>query len=751
MRTRRSVEMRRGIAAFLLAAAFALCPSPGSGQVNDPEVKSVRFDGIAAFQERALELAIVTRETDCPLWVCWWFFPEDVAYLNRRELPRDLARIKIFYFQRGFREAQVDTSVVELDSTQVEVVFHVVEGTPVVVDSIGFGGADSLPLDELTRDLPLQVGEPLSILDMDASRDSLVSRLRNNGFAHAEVLRGYFIPASDPYTAQVSFDFYPGNFAHFGSVEVEGATELSPTVVRRMLPFQEGDPYSQASVFQGQRNLFGLELIRHANLRAELESEPDTIVPVRVEVAEGDVNRLRGGGEWNTAECLGLEARWTNRNFRGGGRRLQLTGRVSNIGAKTVRDYLCYQAGTGDFSDLNWLASVEFAQPWVFSSKNALTGAVYAERTSVPEIFIRKAVGFNVGWVRTLGNRGILTTSYRPQRVALEAAQVYFCSAFLICEPEAIAELQEPNRLSPIGLNYQLDRTDAPLNPTRGYLASADYEIAGPVTLSDFSYQRVAGSFSAYRRVSPGIVLASRIRGGLVMPGVFRLSDPGEGAVEEIVHPEKRFFSGGANSVRGFGQNQLGDRNLTTGVERLITAPPETAAVCTPEQIIDLTCDATPLGDNGFDRPVPVGGTLVAEANLEARIRAWGSSQIALFLDVGQVWNQAGDFSLGDLEATPGVGFRLLTPIGPVRLDVGYQFRNSTALPVITDQIRPLTPEDDPDQLRVIESPDERQWVVTETLALLDPPVLYPTENGGELPRFSLRRFQFHFTIGQAF
>ena len=333
----------------------------------------------------------------------------------------------------------------------------------------------------------------------------------------------------------------------------------------------------------------------------------------------------------------------------------------------------------------------------------------------------------------------------------MEAAQVYFCSAFLICEPEAIAELQEPNRLSPIGLNYQLDRTDAPLNPTRGYLASADYEIAGPVTLSDFSYQRVAGSFSAYRRVSPGIVLASRIRGGLVMPGVFRLSDPGEGAVEEIVHPEKRFFSGGANSVRGFGQNQLGDRNLTTGVERLITAPPETAAVCTPEQIIDLTCDATPLGDNGFDRPVPVGGTLVAEANLEARIRAWGSSQIALFLDVGQVWNQAGDFSLGDLEATPGVGFRLLTPIGPVRLDVGYQFRNSTALPVITDQIRALTPEDDPDQFRVIKSPDGRQWVVTETLALLDPPVLYPTENGGELPRFSLRRFQFHFTIGQAF
>jgi outer membrane protein assembly factor BamA len=300
-------------------------------------------------------------------------------------------------------------------------------------------------------------------------------------------------------------------------------------------------------------------------------------------------------------------------------------------------------------------------------------------------------------------------------------------------------------------VNYQLDRTDIPLNPSRGYAVSADYEIAGPASLSDFSYQRMAGSFSSYRRVSPNVVVASRIRGGLVVPGVFRFTQGGEPEGAEIVHPEKRFFSGGANSVRGFGQNQLGERNLTTGVERLITAPSGQAAVCTPESVIDLTCDASPIGDNGFDRPVPVGGTLVAEANLEARVRSWGSSQFAFFLDMGQVWNEASDFRLRDLEVTPGVGFRLITPIGPVRLDVGYQLRESSPLQVITDQIRPLAPEDDPTQLRVIESPDGREWVVTETLALLGPAVLFPTEDGGSLPALSFRRFQFHFTIGQAF
>ena len=70
---------------------------------------------------------------------------------------------------------------------------------------------------------------------------------------------------------------------------------------------------------------------------------------------------------------------------------------------------------------------------------------------------------------------------------------------------------------------------------------------------------------------------------------------------------------------------------------------------------------------------------------------------------------------------------------------------------MVTDQIRALTDDDDPTQVRVITSPDGREWVVTEALALLEPAVLYPPQDGGALPLLSYRRFQIHFTIGQAF
>jgi outer membrane protein insertion porin family len=725
---------------------------PGSlrGQGPDPpEVKEVRFRGNDAVDSDDLAAAIVTRETDCRLWVCWWKLPKERHYLNRRELPLDLARIRIFYLQRGYREAQVDTTVTAVDSAAVEVVFTIEEGRPVLVDSVQVTGQEGLQIRDLTERLPLQLGDPLNILDLDASRDTILTRLRNNGYAHAEVLRSYFIPADDPHSSTVTIDLYPGNPARFGEVSVEGADELSPLVVERMLPFAQGDPYSQQRLFQGQRNLFGLELVRHANIQPDLTHVPDTIVPVHVVVNEGDVHRIRGGVGYTSAECLGLESRWTSRNFQGGGRRLQITGRLSNILTREFGGWLCPQAGSGDYSALNWLASAEFTQPWLFSSRNALTLALYAERASVPDIFIRRAVGLNVGLARTTPRRGVLTFSYRPQRVQLDAAEVYFCGAFLVCDAQDIQKLQEPNWLSPLGVNYQLDRQDQPLNPSRGYTLSLDYELAGGFTLSDFAYQRLAAALSSYTRAAPSLILAGRVRGGYMRPGAFDEVLGGE-ASDEIVHPEKRFFSGGANSVRGFAQNQLGPRNLSVGVADLILpSGGRSDPVCTPEAVLDLTCDANPLDDDEFDRPLPVGGTLVLEANFEARIETSDLTQLALFTDVGQVWEEPGDFSVGDLEVTPGAGIRILTPIGPVRFDVAYNFRKSGDLPVVTELIREAEEGDDP--RRVVTTPDGRDWYVTDALAALDSPVLYPTKDGGALPSVSWRRFQLHLTIGHAF
>ena len=90
---------------------------------------------------------------------------------------------------------------------------------------------------------------------------------------------------------------------------------------------------------------------------------------------------------------------------------------------------------------------------------------------------------------------------------------------------------------------------------------------------------------------------------------------------------------------------------------------------------------------------------------------------------------------------------RYLSPVGPIRVDLGYRFRGIETLQVVTTQIRPFEPSDDPaDKIRPISGGESIDYVVTENLALLDPRVAYGPQSG-----FSINRFQIHLSIGQAF
>jgi hypothetical protein len=127
-----------------------------------------------------------------------------------------------------------------------------------------------------------------------------------------------------------------------------------------------------------------------------------------------------------------------------------------------------------------------------------------------------------------------------------------------------------------------------------------------------------------------------------------------------------------------------------------------------------------------------------------------GRFEGAVFLDVGQVWSDARDVSLSEVELSPGVGIRYFSPIGPIRVDVGYRLSGDESLRFVTSQIRPFVEElDEPSEClatgkegKVCEFP----WVRIDELAVFDPVVRF--NEGGA---FALNRFQLHISIGQAF
>ncbi len=746
-------------ALLLLSLATAALPTALEAQAGPPELEDIRFRGNETFPEDSLSRAIVNRETHCrsfffeilllcPLGIDFAF---ETHHLNRRELPRDMARLQVYYYQRGWREAAVDTSLAVVDEDGVELTFHIDEGRPTLIDSIAVVGGEELEDPGLLSDLPVEVGDPLSGLRLDATRDTLVRRLQDAGYVRADVLRNLFVPR-DSYDALVTFDVAPGPLAHFGTVEITGNEELSDRVVRRMLPFREGDVYSRRAIVQGQRNLFNLGIVRHANIVEDSLAEvPDSIVPLIVTVSEGNPRRVRAEVGWSTAECLNSEARWTSRNFFGGARRMQVRGRVSNVLAASASSF-CPQAGTAPFNDLNWLVSADFNQPWLFSPRYSLSAGLFAERSSLPDIFVRRAVGANLAVNRSLGAATTMSVFYRPQLSTLdEAGGVFLCTTFLVCNPEDIDVFESANWLSPVGVSVSRDRTNDILNPTRGYSILADVEYAAAATGSNFGYLRTVTEGKYYHRFS-GTVLATRLRGGWVGLEEFEQL----GGPREIVHPQKRFYAGGSNSVRGFPENRLGPKVLTVDVRPLVVPPAEgEAAPCTPDEVLSLTCDpdeAGELGDRAF-LPRPTGGSVVLEGNVETRFRVISERfEGAVFLDFGQVWSDASDVSLSDVELSPGVGIRYFSPIGPLRVDLGYRLSGAENLRFVTSQIRPFEPQLDAPSECLATSDDgdgtvcDFPWVRTDELAVF-PPVVRFNEGGA----FALNRFQLHISIGQAF
>jgi len=677
--------------------------------------------------------------------LCWvgLDFAMQRFYLRERDVPLDRARLEIWYQGRGFREVAIDTATVVREDGKVEVRFTIDEGTPVRAESIDFIGTEDLSYPELLDDLPLRAGDRLSVLALDATRDTLERRLSNRGYARAEVLRGSLIPPDDPYRARVTFDVEPGPQARYGHVEVSGNERLSESTILRTLQFRSGDVYRRDQILEAQGRLFGLEILRSASVEPDFVTGPDSVIPVNVRVQEGDAYRFRYGAGWSNAECLNVESLWAARNFLGGGRLLQVRGRMGNLLAPEFNDILCRQSGDGEFAKLTWLASVDLAQPWLFSTRNSLSASLFAERQSLPGIFIREAVGLQLGITRAIGPQSPLTISYRPELSRLNAAEVLFCTGFLVCAPEDIAILEGANWLAPVGINFTRHMANNLLNPTRGYTLVIDLEHAAAWTGSNFRYDRLVAEGTWYAEVATSSVFATRLRAGWVGAGAFQELILSRDDVE-VVHPQKRFYAGGANSVRGFPQSRLGPRVLTTDPVALLSQS-EDGAGCFPEELLDLSCDAGLLPE-GRIVPRPTGGTRVIEGNVEVRFGLGSAWEGVTFADFGQVWSSTRSVSLRDLEVTPGLGVRFFSPIGPIRVDLGYRFRGGENLSVVTSQIRPFDPSvDDPlDRLSV--NGARIDFVRSEELAVLTPTVFF-----GDSGRFSFSRLQLHISIGQAF
>jgi outer membrane protein insertion porin family/translocation and assembly module TamA len=684
------------VAALLLAAAPAAAQSERCG-ATDPEVGWLRFRGNLSFDADELGNAIVTTPSS---WARRAFrFIGTRRCLDADEFARDRVRFEILYRKHGYRQATVDTLVRALRPGVVGVAFTIHEGLPVVIDSLTVDGYTTVKdAHGDTAHLPIRPRLPghrvarNNVFDqyaIDATRDLMVRRLQASGYPFAQVLINSDVNTAKR-SAWVGFSAVPGPYARIRSVNIDsrsarGAKAAVPDAVARHLSgLEPGAAYSATDLQRAQRNLFETGAYRRVTYDVSRDSLPKdtpdtTLVDITLRMQEDYMHNARVGAGWGTLDCFRVQGQYTDRNFLDGARDFELSARVSKIGIGDpftgLKDSFCAPARNDIYADsLNYNISATLRQAELFGARLYPQLSFYSERRSEYDAYVRSTpIGATASLTRNLGWLVTVAPQYTLQYGRTSASPALLCALFNLCQEADQLRVQREGVLSQLGLTVTRDGRDDPVLPHHGTFVTASITHSGPElgSLSEFQFSKISGEARWYSEVGhTGAVIGARILAGRI----FGTSTQSNGTSNGIafVPLEQRLYAGGPTTVRGFPQNQLGPAVYLT-------------------QFIDSTCTVTGTAKCAnpryshilSGRPVfivPTGGNTSVVGNAELRLKSPVLPQYVgwtLFVDAGRVspprTGQAQlDESFRQLSWTPGIGVQAFTPIGPVRLDVGY-------------------------------------------------------------------------------
>ena len=429
-----------------------------------------------------------------------------------------------------------------------------------VVDLVDARDGAPLPSDMVgTQELGLAPGDPAQAAAILRAESRLVTIFQDRGFPFADVPVRQAMVDHDTRTMEIAFALETGPAATLGPVSFVGLADVEEDFLQRRVPFFPGDPYDPASLTALRNDLSSLGVFSAVRVQTPDAVSADGTLPVTAQVEERPARFFGFGLDFATSEGGGVEAFWGHRNLFGRGERLRLDGRVGRLGGQS-------------FERFDQIYTAEFRRPDFLAVDQDLTtsAALILER---PEAFDRDAFESSVGIDWRLND--ILTVT---GGVAVEVSNV---------TDEDGEDLFSFVSL-PLGL--RLDTTDNLLDPTEGFRLSVEATPFISILEAELPFQRIDLTGSAY--IDPGtdglLVLAARSRLGVLF-----------GRETQDVPANRRFFSGGGGSIRGFAFQRAG-----------------------------------PLDEDDD----PFGGRSVIEGGLEARLR-WDDFGVVPFIEAGGVFD----------------------------------------------------------------------------------------------------------------
>jgi translocation and assembly module TamA len=494
---------------------------------------------------------------------------------------------------RGYYAASLRWTLVESSGPEgvAEVRFLVDPGPVYPIRSVDIRGlppeATFLTEKKGLRRLGLKPGEPGAASSLLAARKQLVTELVKLGYPFAAIEEDEFAidHAEDRRDMSVTFVVSAGPRAYFGDSTVEGDRKVDPEYVLRRLTFERGALYDPDEVEESRRKLIDAGVFSAVSISHADTLDEEGLLPMRVKVTENKARTVGAGASFSSAQGVGLKAFWEHRNLLGGAEGLRIEGEANQLGFRLLSFYR-----EPDFLEPDQNLLLEFsaaAEDTDAYRSDSLRAAAGVERPLGASLTGGAGVSFE---------QTAITGSYQDDDFTL----IGFPALLRYDTTDDLLDATMGHRL---GL-YVTPYFD-PLDQATSFIS---------LRLNERYYKRL-DSEDRY-------VFAGRFAVGSI-----------QGATGNDVPLTKRFYAGGADSVRGYDYQFVG-----------------------------------PLDEDNDPR----GGLSLVQFGAEIRWKITPTLGLVPFLEAANVYEDSvPDFS-GEFFWGAGLGARYYTVAGPLRVDVGF-------------------------------------------------------------------------------
>ena len=606
----------------------------------------MKLNGVHSVKLEDLRLSIATDRSHCSSFIlkpiCLinkskYFYKR--KYLDHSELKRDVVRIKVFYWKRGFRETQVDTVVTDRGKDKVAVDFNIVEGPPTLVSALDVVQTQPVLNERKSTAASCSAkGTPLNLLRLDTTVVLLQQSLWDKGYADAVVDTAITLDSAARTGAiQVTLD--PKYKTTIGEILIEGEDKVSERTLRKSLTMTPGDVFRRAELLRSQRALYESNLFRRAAIEVPKQGDSSKIIVVTVQ--EAPLREARMSAGFNTVDFFQVEGRFTHYNFLGGAKRLELQGVAGNLLASSLNGKFIFR----DLTDNVGSDRARYFAPTYNSEREPPEAVVplACERARSRNFRASSQRAWYLCRPWTRSERNVHASDYRPRpgqrqlHVRAHAGRRRRC--VLLRQLRSVRP-GDALRASPAAATLSIHDYWFARSDQRSIRADSRSSREGGLrALRRLSRRLISATIARRltRQFSARSASEAHIGGHIRLGWVKALASTSEAVgigeeSEAVLHPRKRFYLGGSRSVRGYGENQLGPRILTipaTTLRRGTEGCPE----ATP--ITECDPNTASLKDRDFE-PRPLGGNVVIEGSAELRFPLFADNVLgAAFIDAG--------------------------------------------------------------------------------------------------------------------